>query len=265
MLIGAVLVPAPASAQSPADEALFIRLVNEERARSGLAPLVQNTELTQLSRGWASAQRDGACGEGVFICHANPISAGVTQPWQKLGENVGTGPEIEAVMRAFIASPSHHRNIVDPEFTHIGVGVVWDGARLYTTHRFMALSSPAPTTTTAPPTTTTAAPTTTVAPTTVAPAPTTTPTTTAAPATTTAPSTAAPSVAAPTTVSPTESASETTTTLPAVEAEPPQALPFVADVPATSDRADESADTDDQAMDRVTVLLSSLNALESTR
>ena len=120
--------------------------------------------------------RDGSCGADNYICHASPISAGVTHPWAKLGENVGTGPDVGSVMSAFIASPGHYANIIDPEFTHIGVGVVWDGNRMFTTHRFMKLQGSTPTTTAAP-TTTTAAPTTTQAP-----------ATTASPATTTAPS-----------------------------------------------------------------------------
>ena len=47
-------------------------------------------------------------------------------------------------MDAFIASPGHYANIVDPEFTHIGVGVIRDPdnpARLFTTHRFMKLQN----------------------------------------------------------------------------------------------------------------------------
>lgn len=126
--------------------------------------------------------KDGACGAGNYICHASPISAGVTHSWAKLGENVGTGPDVGSIMNAFIASPGHYANIIDPEFTHIGVGVVWDGNRMYTTHRFMKLQS-AP----QPPTTTTAAPATTT--TTNAPGVT---TTSAAAATTAAPTTAAP-------------------------------------------------------------------------
>ncbi len=302
MLIGAVLVPAPASAQNASDEARFITLVNEVRADNGLPPLVQNNELTQLSRGWAVAQRDGVCGEGNFICHANPISEGVTQDWRKLGENVGTGPSLDPVMDAFIASPSHFRNIVDPDFTHIGVGVVWDGGRLYTTHRFMTLSAPAP----AP--TPTAAPTTTAAPaTTRAPAPTVAPTTTAAPATTTAPAPApAPTVAPTTTTAPvaapttpvaqaptatpslatpdsTPAESATLPNQPAPEqaeaTEPaadqdeiPAALPFTFTADDLSDSAEDStnqpvsaADTSDQMGDRVIFLLNTLNALESAR
>ena len=282
MLIGAVLVPAPASAQNASDEARFITLVNEVRADNGLPPLVQNNELTQLSRGWAVAQRDGVCGEGNFICHANPISEGVTQDWRKLGENVGTGPSLDPVMDAFIASPSHFRNIVDPDFTHIGVGVVWDGGRLYTTHRFMTLSAPAPAPTPTAAPTTTAAPATTTAP---APAPTVAPTTTTAPvAAPTTPvaqaPTATPSLATPDST-PAESATlpnqpapeQAEATEPAADQdEIPAALPFTFTADDLSDSAEDStnqpvsaADTSDQMGDRVIFLLNTLNALESAR
>ena len=160
-LVTQLLVAGTASA-SPSDESAFIDGVNQARAEVGLAPLQFDVQLTELARGWSQQMQSGTCGEGSFICHASPISAGVTHSWAKLGENVGTGPDVQSVMAAFIASPGHYANIIDPEFTHIGVGVVWDGPRLYTTHRFMKLqgSDPAPTptttTTAAPPTTTTA-------------------------------------------------------------------------------------------------------------
>lgn len=166
LVLGA-LVPAAASA-SASDESSFIAEVNATRAAVGLPALQPDVQLTNLARGWATSMRDGVCGAGNFICHASPISAGVTHSWAKLGENVGTGPDIGSVMDAFIASPGHYANIIDPEFTHIGVGVVWDGNRLYTTHRFMKLQGPAPTTTAPPQTTTTSQ-----APSTTAPAATT--------------------------------------------------------------------------------------------
>ncbi len=146
---------APAGALSD-DEERFVQLVNETRAAAGLPALEVHRELADLSRGWAEAMRSAG-----GISHANPISAGLTAPWLKLGENVGTGPDIDAVMNAFVASPGHYANIVDPAFTHIGVGVVWDGERLYTTHRFMRLQPSQPTPTTTPPTATTSPPTTT--------------------------------------------------------------------------------------------------------
>ncbi len=182
------LVTISPAAASASDELVFIDRVNQTRAGVGLPPLTFDVELTNLARSWSSQMQSGVCAGGEFICHASPISAGVTHAWAKLGENVGTGPDIHSVMDAFIASPGHYANIVDPDFTHIGVGVVWDGARLYTTHRFMKLQG-APTTTTTAPTTTTAAPTTTAnSPTTTAVAP----TTSASPTTPTTTTTAAP-------------------------------------------------------------------------
>lgn len=157
-LFVSLLAPTAVNA-SPNDEAIFINGVNEARTAAGLPPLQFDVQLTELARGWANEMAKGTCGEGVFICHASPISAGVTRSWAKLGENVGTGPDVESVMKAFIASEGHYANIVDPEFAYIGVGVVWDGARLYTTHRFMKLQDgEPPVTTTAPPVATTTAP-----------------------------------------------------------------------------------------------------------
>lgn len=192
ILLFSTLVPAAASA-SPATESDFVSRVNATRAQAGLPPLAVDGQLTSLSRGWAEQMRSGVCGAGNFICHANPISAGVTHNWAKLGENVGTGPNTSLVMDAFIASPGHYANIVDPQFTHIGVGVVWEGDRLFTVHRFMRLQDAPPPTTTTPPTT--AAPTTTVPPTTAPP--TTAAPTTAAPRVTAPPTTTAPGVIAP--------------------------------------------------------------------
>ncbi|HEV8297339.1 MAG TPA: CAP domain-containing protein [Acidimicrobiales bacterium] len=176
---------AGASADNPAaDEAQFVALINATRAKGGLPPLTVDAELTGLARDWSEHMASGGCGEGKRICHASPISAGVTAQWQKLGENVGTGPAVQPVMDAFIASAGHYANIMDPAFTRVGVGVVWAGSALYTTHRFMKVAgdsveppeddapAPPPSTARKPRVTTTTAP----------PAPTTTTTPSPAPA-----------------------------------------------------------------------------------
>jgi hypothetical protein len=144
---------ADASADNPAaDEAQFVAMVNQTRASVGVAPLAVDGQLTALARQHAQVMADAGT-----IFHANPISAGVTAPWIKLGENVGTGPSVPPVMTAFINSPKHYANIVDPAFTFIGVGVVWVGPQMFTTHRFMQTSGgsppppPPPPPTTAPP------------------------------------------------------------------------------------------------------------------
>ena len=147
-MLVAVAGRADAGGDNPAaDEAQFVALVNQTRAAVGVAPLAVDGQLTALARQHAQAMAD----KGT-IFHASPISAGVTAPWIKLGENVGTGPSAPPIMDAFINSPKHYQNIVDPAFTYIGVGVVWVGNQMFTTHRFMQLSGQgAPPATTPPP------------------------------------------------------------------------------------------------------------------
>ena len=187
-----------ASAQSVSHEQAFIAAVNEVRAERGLPALLVESQLTTAARSWTQQQANLSCpdpappGGSIYICHAPDISAGVTHRFAKIGENVGTGEQIGLIMDAFVASPSHLRNIVDPDFTYIGVGVVSEGGRLTTTHRFMSLQAGATLVGTDAPTT--QAPTTTAAPTTTI-APTTTTTTTASLTTTTAPTTTTPATA----------------------------------------------------------------------
>jgi hypothetical protein len=135
-LVGIVANPVQATPDNPAaDEAAFVSSLNATRARQGLAPLKVDAELRDLARDWAQHMADAG-----QISHANPISAGVTSDWLKLGENVGTGGNVTVVMNAFIASPGHYANIMDPAFTRVGVGVVWVGNALYTVHRFMKVA-----------------------------------------------------------------------------------------------------------------------------
>ena len=186
--------PAFAAAISPADEATFISMINELRASQGLNSLTSHAELTTQARQWTQVMDDAD-----DLHHAPDLSAGITADWQVLGENVGVHSihDIDALFQAFIKSPTHYANLVDPRFTHVGVGVVQaDDGYVWTTHRFMAVraTTPAPTqppTTAAPATQPPATPAPTQAPTTQPPttAPAATPTTTAPPA----PSTTTPS------------------------------------------------------------------------
>ena len=168
---------------SGSDEAAFVSALNQVRANAGLPALTLNSQLSNLSRGHAQVMADAGS-----IFHADPISAGYNGSWSKMGENVGVGGGVQTLVNAFVASPGHYRNIVDPDFTQIGVGVVWLENALYTTHRFIQVpGGTAPTTTTAPPATT-------APPTTSPPTATTAPPTTIPPPSTTLPPLAPPSI-----------------------------------------------------------------------
>ncbi|HVF33606.1 MAG TPA: CAP domain-containing protein [Acidimicrobiales bacterium] len=154
--LGLVMAP-PASAQTdPATaESEFVSKINALRASKGLRQLEVHGELVALGRSWA-----GEMAKVDRISHNPNLANAVKADWQKLGENVGVGMTVDKLHQAFIDSPTHYKNLVDPDWTHLGVGVVLgrDGA-IFTAHQFMQLrsTSSAPPTTAAPrPTTTTA-------------------------------------------------------------------------------------------------------------
>jgi hypothetical protein len=72
------------------------------------------------------------------ISHNPSLSSQVRGGWRKLGENVGRGGSVDVLHQAFVNSPGHYANLVDPAFTHIGVGVVERNGTLWTAHVFMA-------------------------------------------------------------------------------------------------------------------------------
>jgi hypothetical protein len=135
------LAPRPASAApAVADEASFVGHINALRASKGLGSLQVSGELTAVARGWSSHM--AAAGS---ISHNPGLAHSVSADWRKLGENVGVGYDVDSLWQAFVHSPAHYANLVDPDFGFVGVGDVWaaDG-RLFTTHDFMALAGAPP-------------------------------------------------------------------------------------------------------------------------
>lgn len=131
--------PADASAS---DEQAFVARINSLRASKGLGSLAVHGELTAIGRNWA-----GQMAAAGRISHNPNFASQVTANWAKLGENVGVGGSVDSLMQAFINSPGHYANLVDPAFTHIGVGVTFGGGRMFTSHQFMKLqgaTAPAP-------------------------------------------------------------------------------------------------------------------------
>jgi hypothetical protein len=172
-----VAAPAPtagASGNTPSD---YVARINALRASVHVQPLYVDAELTGLAQGWA--QHMASTG---ILSHSS-LTAGITERWGKLGENVGTGPDNPTVWNAFLHSAEHYANLVDPTYNRVGVGVAFGFGSEWTCHKFMDLlggGNPPP----PPPPPTTAAPPPTSPPVTVAPTYPTYPIVTAPPATT---------------------------------------------------------------------------------
>ena len=131
-----VVVGATAGCESTDQERNeVISLVNKSRAENGLGQLKTNVTLNIKADKWAQKLRD-ACD----LSHSR-LADGAPKEWMKLGENVGYGGTIAQIHEAYLNSPGHRANILDPVYTSIGAAAVWgdcDGQhRVFTVQVFM--------------------------------------------------------------------------------------------------------------------------------
>lgn len=108
-------------------------LANADRARNGLPALEFNSMLHFKAQAWAAhLNQQGR------LSHSNLLDGNHSTTWTKLGENVGYAWSLEQVQVAFMNSPLHRANILDPVYNKIGTGVVQgtDG-RLWVVQEFM--------------------------------------------------------------------------------------------------------------------------------
>lgn len=133
-------VPAGAAAD-PGAEADFVARTNALRASKGLPSLIVNGTLVAKARGWAEHMAAVNA-----ISHSN-LSDGAPSEWTRLGENVGRGPSVDSIHNALVASSEHYKNLTDPGFRYVGVGVVNANGTYYVSEVFMeSASQPAPST-----------------------------------------------------------------------------------------------------------------------
>lgn len=117
----------------------LLRLVNAERQRVNAPPLALNDKLTAAaqrhSQDMATSHRMSHTGSDGSTMQAR-IDA-TRYAWSTIGENVAMGqPTAAAVMTAWMNSPGHRRNILNPAFTELGVGYARGGGQPYWTQVF---------------------------------------------------------------------------------------------------------------------------------
>lgn len=113
------------------EEVAFVADINALRASRGLPILELSTELVRKARRWAATMATAR-----RIWHSK-LSVGISSNWRKLGENVGMGGSQPSLHAAFVASPRHLENLVDPAFRHVGIGVVHAGNVRFVSQVFM--------------------------------------------------------------------------------------------------------------------------------
>ena len=101
--------------------AAVVCLINQERVAHGLPVLKVSARLNHSAQSW----NNDMIASGNFTHGSNfagRISA-VGYDWQTAGENIATGfTTPRSVVNAWMASPDHCRNILDPNFRDVGTG-----------------------------------------------------------------------------------------------------------------------------------------------
>ncbi|WP_456119842.1 CAP domain-containing protein [Virgibacillus tibetensis] len=107
-----------------------VELTNQERAKQGLSALKIDTELSKVAR---EKSRDMAANN--YFAHNSPTYGSPFDMMQKFGvsyrtagENIAKGQRTPTeVVNAWMNSDGHRANILNGNFTHIGVGFVEQG------------------------------------------------------------------------------------------------------------------------------------------
>jgi uncharacterized protein YkwD len=139
-VLGAVFVgvalagSARAAVSYSEEEVAFVRLLNDYRVANGLKPLLVSDGISE-----ACERHSSDMGKYAFFSHYTVKSdwfAAGASPWDRMaqsgydyytteGENIAAGQSTAAqVFSAWKASTGHNRNMLNPEYAVIGVGMV---------------------------------------------------------------------------------------------------------------------------------------------
>jgi uncharacterized protein YkwD len=117
-------------APDPVAEKELFGLVNQERTQRGLAALTWDDRLVPVARAHSEEMF-----KLKYFGHQSPVAG---SPFDRLkaaritytraGENLAYAQSVAVAHRALMDSPGHRENILRPEFTRIGIGVINAGA-----------------------------------------------------------------------------------------------------------------------------------------
>ncbi len=106
-------------------EESFLKAANKIRKHAGLPPLQRDSRLEELARAHTNDMA-----ESRYFAHKSPTQGSTHErmrragfPFPRYGENIGRARTAEEIHALWLRSPGHRANLLDPTFTHIGIGV----------------------------------------------------------------------------------------------------------------------------------------------
>jgi len=111
------------------DEQLMVNLVNQERNKAGISPLSIDLELARVARFKSKEMIDQN-----YFSHQSPTYGTPFEMMKKFAinykaaaENIACNQNVNDAHTALMESPGHRKNILDPKYTHVGIGIVKGG------------------------------------------------------------------------------------------------------------------------------------------
>lgn len=146
------VLPPPGVRQLAKVEDLVFEMTNQARRAKGLAPLIKDVELRDVARAYSNDMLvrrffDHTTPDGVSFDER--ISDRYRQRVRIIGENIwsasgyslGTIRQVaQDIVDDWMSSPGHRENILDPRFTHLGVGVSVRRQSIRATQEFVGRS-----------------------------------------------------------------------------------------------------------------------------
>jgi len=120
----------PAAAATTSTEGAFVSKLNRERSARSIHRLAVRSDLVAVARAQASRMASRRS------LYHNPNLTRDVRNWRWVGENVGYGPSAGSIHTAFMNSPAHKANIVDRDYTEVGIGVVVRNGRVWVAEVF---------------------------------------------------------------------------------------------------------------------------------
>lgn len=133
-----VYIPMPDPALLSTQEEI-LKLVNKERANNGLKPLQMDWQVSRV----AQYKSDDMANSNYFS-HTSPnygtpfdMLKSFNIKYRTAGENIAKGQKTpQAVVTAWMNSEGHRANILNPNYTHLGVGYTVKNGTTYWTQMF---------------------------------------------------------------------------------------------------------------------------------
>jgi uncharacterized protein YkwD/uncharacterized membrane protein required for colicin V production len=104
----------------------LLSLVNQERVKAGLKTFTVDVKIVAVARAYSKDMFTKK-----YFSHVSPdgkdLSARLKQgevKFSQAGENLAFAPDVATAHDGLMNSPEHKKNLLDPAFNHIGIGII---------------------------------------------------------------------------------------------------------------------------------------------